>query len=104
MGVAAGRWNSQWTTVAALPLAERNRPSSIRMANTSSLITSHLGTAAGSLSTSKTLLARSAAPDTSVAAALETAQARNAELGDVNTVVAQRLDGAITRIKTILED
>jgi hypothetical protein len=45
-----------------------------------------------------------AAPDPAVAAALETAQARNAELEDVNTVVAQRLDGAITRIKTILED
>jgi hypothetical protein len=45
-----------------------------------------------------------AAPDPSVATAMETAQARNAELEDVNTVVAQRLDGAITRIKTILED
>ena len=45
-----------------------------------------------------------AAPDPAVAAALETAQARNAELEDVNTVIAKRLDGAITRIKTILED
>ncbi|MFT5485989.1 MAG: hypothetical protein ACI9JL_001633 [Paracoccaceae bacterium] len=45
-----------------------------------------------------------AVPDPQVAAALASAQARNAELEDVNTNVAQRLDGTIARLKTILED
>ena len=36
-------------------------------------------------------------------AALETAQARTAELEDANAAIARRLDGAIARIKTILD-
>lgn len=43
-------------------------------------------------------------PDPAVAAALTSAQARNAELEELNAAMAQRLDGAIARIKTILED
>ncbi|MDE0797112.1 MAG: DUF4164 family protein [Alphaproteobacteria bacterium] len=42
-------------------------------------------------------------PDPQVAAELESAQARNAVLEDVNANVGQRLDDAIERIKTILE-
>ena len=45
-----------------------------------------------------------AAPDPQVAADLASAQARNAELEDVNANVAKRLDGTIARLKTILED
>ncbi len=43
------------------------------------------------------------APDPEMAAALETAQARTAELEDANAAIARRLDGAIARIKTILD-
>ena len=42
-------------------------------------------------------------PDPQVSAELESAQARNAVLEDVNANVGQRLDDAIERIKTILE-
>ena len=42
-------------------------------------------------------------PDPQVAAELESAQARNAVLEDVNANVGQRLDDAIEHIKTILE-
>lgn len=45
-----------------------------------------------------------AEPDPRIAAALETAQTRNSELEAANAAVAQRLDGAIARIKSILED
>lgn len=45
-----------------------------------------------------------AEPDPAVAAALTSAEARNAELEELNAAMAQRLDGAIARIKTILED
>lgn len=43
-------------------------------------------------------------PDPAIVAALTSAQARNAELEELNAAMAQRLDGAIARIKTILED
>ncbi len=42
-------------------------------------------------------------PDPQVEAELESAQARNAVLEDVNANAGQRLDDAIERIKTILE-
>lgn len=45
-----------------------------------------------------------AAPDPQITADLASAQARNAKLEDVNANVAQRLDGTIARLKTILED
>lgn len=45
-----------------------------------------------------------AAPDPELAAALASAQARNTALEGANAEIAQRLDGAIARIKTILED
>ncbi len=44
------------------------------------------------------------APDPGVSEALASAQARNTELENVNAALAERLDGAIARIKTILED
>lgn len=45
-----------------------------------------------------------AEPDPRITAALDSAQTRNIELEAANAAVAQRLDGAIARIKSILED
>ena len=42
--------------------------------------------------------------DSQIAAELHSARARNAELEDTNAAIAQRLDGVIDRIKTILEN
>lgn len=47
------------------------------------------------------LNAQNSAPSS---AELEAAKARNATLEDVNATVAQRLDGAIAQIKSILDD
>ena len=48
--------------------------------------------------------AETSEPDPQVAAALELAQARNAALEEVNAAATEGLEGAIGRIKTILED
>ncbi|MAI49397.1 MAG: hypothetical protein CMM16_02380 [Rhodospirillaceae bacterium] len=42
-------------------------------------------------------------PDSQIAVDLESARTRIAELENANFAIAQRLDGAIDRIKTILE-
>ena len=42
--------------------------------------------------------------DSQIAAELHSARARNAELEDTNAAIAQRLDGVIDRIKTLLEN
>jgi hypothetical protein len=60
--------------------------------------------AARAVASSSTATATASAPDPAVAAELAAAQARTTELEQANKAVAQRLDGAIARIKTILED
>lgn len=60
--------------------------------------------ARGAVASSSTATATASAPDPAVAAELAAAQARTTELEQANKAVAQRLDGAIARIKTILED
>jgi len=60
--------------------------------------------AARAVASSAEATASASAPDPAVAAELASAQARNAELEQAKKAVAQRLDGAIARIKTILED
>ena len=62
--------------------------------------------AARAVASSSTATANASAPDPdpAVAAELAAAQARTTELEQANKAVAQRLDGAIARIKTILED
>ena len=60
--------------------------------------------AARAAASSSTATATASAPDPAVAAELAAAQARTTELEQANKAVAQRLDGAIARIKTILED
>ena len=60
--------------------------------------------AARAAASSSTATATASAPDPAVAAELAAAQARTTELEQANKAVAQRLDGGIARIKTILED
>jgi len=60
--------------------------------------------AARAVASSAEATASASAPDPAVAAELAAAQARTTELEQANKAVAQRLDGAIARIKTILED
>ena len=53
---------------------------------------------------SSSAAAAAPASDPAVEAELASAQTRYTELEQANKAVAQRLDGAIARIKTILED
>ncbi len=55
-------------------------------------------------SASSSLGAQNSGPSADDLAALNAAQARNAELENLNATVADRLDGAIAQIKEILDD